>query len=203
MKVIIGECSSKKVVIRVTFDAGALADHGGKWPLGTAHLVEHLIFQGTSFLTNEELMRKLAMLGADYNGLTWNDKVSFYVVVPMENALEAAELLRDMITDRIFDNDLFEKEKLVVLEEERDSKDDVESNVIDRLYKFLCDGPLAVPIIGSKESIKSITLEQAQSFYDFYYKPQNLLLTISGHSEIDFYSISNLFGPNSGKFRKF
>jgi len=203
MKTVIGECSSRKVTIRATFDAGSSIEYGTDWGFGTAHLVEHMIFQGTNDMDNKELTRKLAVLGADWNGFTWHDKVSFFVVVPAENAVEAASLLQSMLFKRQFDKQLFDKEKLVVLEEEHGSRDDVDSKVIEELDAFLCDGPLSAPIIGTEESIKAISFEEMQQFYQHFYKPENALLVITGPEDTEFNHIIDIFGKDTGKFNKF
>jgi predicted Zn-dependent peptidase len=203
MKAVIGECGSRKVTIRATLDAGAALEYGSDcWQFGTAHMVEHMIFQGTNDMTNKELTRNLAMLGADWNGFTWHDKVSFYVTVPVENAVEAAKLLQGMLFGREFDEQLFDKEKLVVLEEERGVRDDVESNIIEKLDKFLCTGPLSASIIGSEDDIKSITFDDIQKFHGYFYKPENLLLTVTGPEDAEFNHIIDVFGKDTGKFKR-
>lgn len=203
MKTVIGECSSRKVTVRATFDAGAASEYESNWKSGTAHLMEHMIFQGTNDMTNKELTRRLATLGADWNGFTWHDKVSFFINVPAENAVEAAKLLQAMLFNRQFDKQLFEKEKLVVLEEERGTRDDVESNIIEELDYFLCKGPLSTSIIGTEQSIKAITLDEIQRYHKHFYKPENLLLTITGPKYTEFNNIIDVFGKNTGKFNRF
>lgn len=202
MKFIFGETGSRKATIRVTIDAGAAVEYPNVWTSGIAHLVEHMIFQGTNNCSHAELTRALATLGADFNAATWHDKVSFFITVPAENIVQASMFLKDMLLDRKFKEDLFEKEKFVVLEEERGSRDDIDSNVIEELDGFLCKGPLAEPIIGTEESIKSITLEEVQEFHRFYYQPDRMLVVVTGPKDVDCKAIAELFGGDTGKFKR-
>ncbi len=202
MKCVIGENNSGKATLKITMDAGANVEYPNAWTSGIAHLVEHMIFQGTNDISHKELTRRMAMLGADMNAATWHDKVSFFVNVPAENILPAATLLRDMLLNRKFDQDLFDKEKLVVLEEERGTRDDIESNVVEDLDRFLCKGPLSQLIIGSEESIKSITLEEVHEFYKFYYQPSKMLFVITGPESIQFGEIQDLFDTKFQRFQK-
>ena len=173
MKVIFKECESKKVTIMATFDAGSNLEYN-KWTPGTAHLVEHMIFQGTKDLSHEEIVKKMASWGVNWNAATYYDKVSFYINLPQENSLEASKLFSEMIFNEKFDQELFNKEKLVVLEEEKDARDNIDIELFKELLYFICKGPFSIPIIGNENSIKSITLEEAQSFHNTYYKNSGL-----------------------------
>lgn len=202
MKVITETLSSRRACIRITFDAGSNVEFGGVWTPGIAHMVEHMVFLGTKDMTADELNRQLATLGCDYNAGTYQDKVVFYIVVPAENALEAARLMKKFLFDGVFFESDFQKERDVVLEEERGGRDDIDSCVYESLFTFLCDGPYSIPIIGSADNIKSFTLDEVRRFHKHYYRPERMLLTITGPETLDTISIINLFGTNDGLFRR-
>lgn len=201
MKFIFEQCSSRKATLRVTLDAGAAVECG-QWTSGMAHMVEHMIFQGTNSMSHEELTKAMGMLGVDWNGATWHSKVAFYVTAPAENIFEAAKLLHGMLFHRRFDQKLLDKEKLVVLEEERGCRDDIDEVVAEEINRFLCDGPMALPVLGTANSIASIELDEVQAFYDRYYRLGNMLVVLTGPEGTDVGAIEGLFGKNSGKFRK-
>jgi len=203
MKFIFEQCGSRKATLRVTLDAGSALEYGGKWTPGIAHVVEHMIFQGTGSMSHEELTRAMGMLGVDWNGATGQSRVTFYITAPAENIFEAAKLLCGMLCHRKFDQKLLDKEKLVVLEEERGGRDEIESIIAEKFDKFICEGPIAAPIIGTVKSIKSIKLEEVQAFYDQYYKPSNMLVVLTSSMEsTDAQLIGELFGKNTDKFKK-
>lgn len=202
MRLIFGKNSSKKAVIRLSLDAGSGVEFGGAWTPGIAHVVEHMMFQGSNKLSHDDLVRNMARLGANFNAYTSHSKVSFYVEVPEDNFLNAAELFSAMFFDRKFSREDFDKEKNVVLEEERGSRDDINSLVWEHVCKFICNGPMSAPVIGTEESIKSITLEELQAFYDNFYKHKNMMLTITKSSEKDVKKVAKLFGGDDGIFEK-
>ena len=201
MKLVYGKCGSRKATIRVTIDAGSSVEHGGKWTPGLAHLMEHMMFQGSKNLTHEELTKSMARLGATWNAFTSHNRVSFFINAPCEKALEATKIFSDMMFDRVFDGDDMEKEKLVVLEEERSSRDNIDRIIYEEMDKFLCKGPLALPNLGTPDTIKSIELDEVQDFYNHYYKPQKMLVTITG-SDVDYERIGALFGEDTGRFTR-
>lgn len=202
MKFVFERCGSMKATLRVTLDAGSAVEYGGKWTSGLAHVVEHMIFQGTNSMNHAELTQAMGRLGVDWNGSTWHAKVNFYVTAPAENILEAAKLLHGMLHGRKFDGGLLKKEKLVVLEEERGGRDDIDSVVSDKFNKFICDGPISVPIIGTAKSIRSVSLEEVQAFYNKHYRPANMLVVLTGPDTVPVGEIEELFGGNTDGFRK-
>ncbi|MFA5048224.1 MAG: pitrilysin family protein [Patescibacteria group bacterium] len=202
MKAIFEFISSKRVCLKATFDAGSNVEFGGNFTPGIAHFCEHMVFLGTKDLSPDELNRQMATLGADWNAGTYHDKVCFYIIVPVENAFKAAELLKKVLFDGQFNNESFEKERDVVLEEERGGRDDIDSCVYESLNIFLCNGPYSAPIIGTEESIKAITLDELRKFHKNYYRPERLLLTITGPNELDINTIISVFGDNDGEFKR-
>jgi predicted Zn-dependent peptidase len=202
MKLVFGENGSRKATIRVTIDAGSCVEYPNIWTPGIAHFVEHMIFQGTNELSDSELAKKMAMLGADQNAATWNSKVSFFVTVPAENIFPAAVLLRDMLIDKKFNQEYFDKEKLIILEEESGGRDNVDNSIVEKLYQFLCRGSLSRPIIGTEDSIKSITLDEVQEFYNHYYRSDRMLIVITGPESVNHDEIGELFDTKMNRFRK-
>jgi len=74
--------------------------------------------------------------------------------------------------------------------------------IIEELDKFICKGPLSKPILGTEKSIKSIALDEVQAFYEHYYKPSRMLVTITGSNDVDYEGLGNLFGKNTNRFKK-
>lgn len=201
MKVITGKTNSRMACVRITFDAGANVEFG-KWTSGIAHLLEHSVFISLKDMSPEEFNKRMGTLGANVNAGTYQDRICLYFTCPAENVIEASKLLKKVVYDGAFNNELFEKEKLVVLEEERDGRDSIDDCVGEELNKFLCVGPYAVPIIGTEESIKSITLDEVKKFHKYYYRPERALLTITGPESMDFDAVVEVFGENDDKCKK-
>jgi predicted Zn-dependent peptidase len=108
-----------------------------------------------------------------------------------------------MMFNRTFTEEALVKEKLVVLEEERGYRDDIDVVIAKELNKFLCTGPLSKPVLGTVESISSITLKEVQEFYYQFYRPANMLVTITGPSEVDWDCLKSFIGKDTGRFRRF
>jgi len=197
MKLIFGQTGSKIATVRVTFDAGSSVELD-QWTSGIAHLAEHMVFQSPKNTTHQELMRIMAKLGVSWNAFTSHAKVSFFINAPHENIEEATRYFSDLMLNRKLTSEAFLKEKMVVLEEERGSHDDIDTKIYEELDKFLCNGPLAIPILGTKESISSIELDELEEFFGAYYNPSQMLVTITSPNP-DHEKLGELFGK-PGRF---
>jgi len=200
MKLVFGQTGSMMATVRVTFDAGSSVEPG-KWTSGIAHLSEHMVFQGSKSFSHQELTRIMARLGVSWNAFTSHSKVSFFITAPNENIEEATKVFSDLILNRELKSEAFEKEKLVVLEEERGSHDDIDGKIYEELDKFLCKGPLAIPILGTQESILSITLEELESFCNTHYTVPKMLVTITSPNP-DHQKLGELFGKPQKSFQR-
>ena len=192
MKLVFGQTGSNIATVQVTLDAGSSVEYD-KWTPGIAHLAEHMVFQGSTKMSHKELMCTMARLGVSWNAYTSHSRVCFFINAPHENIEEATKHFSDMILHRKITQESLDKERLVVLEEERGSQDDVDSKIYESLNAFLCEGPLSMPILGSRDSISSITLDEINRFFDHYYKPSRMLVTITSPNP-DHQRLGELFG---------
>ena len=200
MKVICGTHGSPKVTIKVIFSAGSALEYN-KYKLGLAHFVEHMVYQESSSMDPQTLADAMAFLGADWNASTYHNKVSYYVNVPSENALLAAQYLSEMILNRKFSDKYFDQEKNAILSEKKQDDNDVYFSLSARSDEILFNGPYSIPIIGTNKSIESIDLIDVQNFYDKYYQSKYMLLAISGPEGTDFDTIISMFGENDDKLK--
>ena len=193
MKTLYIPTESKIAVIRLNIDAGSAAEYKN-WPYGIAHLLEHLMFRGTaSGLDSGELNRKLAYLGADYNAYTSHNRVVFYISIPEENLIEASKLLKDMIFERNFNQEIVDEEKLIVLNEKNMREDDIDTIIYQELFKTICSGPMAIPVIGTNSSIDNITANKVQEFYEKHYVRSHMQLSITCKDEKAAKKVADIF----------
>lgn len=153
---------------------------------GFAHLFEHLMFQGSKNLGKMEFVRLVQENGGILNGSTRFDFTNYFAVVPshkLETLLWAeADRMRGLdITEENLTN-----QKGVVGNE-------VKVNVLNQPYGTFpwIDLPMAAftswynshNFYGELAHIEAATLEDAQSFFDKYYSPQNAVLVVTGDFE--------------------
>ncbi len=149
---------------------------------GLAHFSEHMFYKGTDKLKDGfEVMRSLDGLGADFNAYTSDEETAFHISVGSEKLLPAAEILFDILANSKFADTEIEREKGVILEEINMISDNPMIFVSVLAQKlFFGETSLGRPTAGNKESVKVLKREDFLTFHNNYYRPNNMILVITG-----------------------
>ncbi|MDD2497074.1 MAG: pitrilysin family protein [Desulfitobacteriaceae bacterium] len=148
---------------------------------GVSHFLEHMLFKGTEKRNAKQIAESLETVGGQINAFTSKEFTCFYARVLSENFGLAADVLSDMFLHSLFREDETEKEKNVILEEIKmyeDTPDDLVHDVFART--IWQDNSLGQSIIGTAESVQSLTREQLLSYYRDTYTPQNIVIAVAG-----------------------
>ena len=153
---------------------------------GMSHMLEHLLFNGTSKMTQRELYDLTDKIGGYNNANTSEYYTNFMMVTPSENIVEGMKIQAGMLFDSILPQDNFEKEKGIILEEIAkslaDSKEQLYRNSIDILYE---GHALSLPTLGTYETIKNINRDYVYNFYKNNFVPNNMLMSVIGNFKAD------------------
>jgi len=143
---------------------------------GISHLTEHLVFEGRKDL--EEELRKL---GALSNAYTTLDHTMYYFEVPKENLKKALEIFLPAIFTPSLTDDIFKREREVVLKEEK-FRDDEPSSLIVKIgfEKSYINHPYKYPIIGESALLKQLSLKDLEEFHRRNYVPNNAVISVVG-----------------------
>ena len=149
---------------------------------GISHLLEHMMFKGTSKVSSDDYERLIAKFGGVNNAFTSYDYTGYYELFPANRLPLALELEADRMTNLLFNEDEFTKERQVVMEERRQRTDD---NPLAKAYESfrllaLPDSPKGESIIGPMSELESIELSELKDWYKAWYAPNNATLVIVG-----------------------
>lgn len=148
---------------------------------GISHMIEHMLFKGTTHRSAKQLANDMALIGGNLNAYTSKECTSFYVTTLDTHLPLAIDILGDMICNSLFREDDIEKEKGVIIEEidmYEDSPDDLVHEMLQQ--KAWKDHPLGYIISGNKENVSSFTREQIVDFYGKHYTADNIVISIAG-----------------------
>lgn len=180
--------SDPVVAVALTSHVGSAREKAGR--TGFAHLFEHLLFLESENLGKGGLDKMSARIGgAGANGSTSRDRTNYFQTVPKD----ALEKMIWAEADKLgyFINTVTEpvlaKEKQVVKNEKRQSYDNRPyghnfSVISKNLYP--ATHPYSWEVIGSLEDLQNATLEDVKSFYNRWYVPNNVTLTIAGDFDV-------------------
>ncbi len=153
---------------------------------GMSHMLEHLLFNGTTTRTQKELYDEVDLNGGYNNAHTSAYYTNYMMVTPSENILKGMELQADMLFNSILPDDKFEKEKGIVLEEISKSlagsQEQFERNTSAVLFN---NHALSLPTLGTYATIESLSRDDVFNFYKNNYVPNNMILTAIGNFKND------------------
>ncbi len=180
LRILYGESHASGLVAAAAFvGAGAARETEGM--NGAAHFLEHLLFNGTTQRTQEELYRDTDLIGAYSNATTRRDHVVYLMVVGAEDLDGALEIQSDMLFHSVLPPDKFEKERGIILEELARSRSNRSRYAGEELTRLLGQGTAdALPILGTEESIASLDRDAVHAYYQELYVPANMTLLVLG-----------------------
>src|SRR5712671_1468185 len=133
---------------------------------GVTHFLEHMIFKGTPHRTALDVNRDFDKIGASYNAFTSEENTVFYASVLPEYLPQAVDILSDILRPSLRGDD-FDMEKNVIIEEIGMYDDQPMWCAYDNAKKaFFNEHPLGNSILGTAESIATLTRDQMQAYYD-------------------------------------
>jgi len=153
---------------------------------GIAHLFEHMMFKATLNHEEGEFMQLLEAAGApDVNAWTWNDETVYLQSLPTGNLDLIASLEADRMQNLKVDEETFETERQVVINERRlRVENDPYGQLNERLWNLAFEThPYGRPVIGWRPDLDAITIEACKTFYRTFYSPSNATLIVVGDLE--------------------
>ena len=183
--VVIEDNRAPVVVHMMWYKVGSADETSGK--SGIAHFLEHLMFKGTETMEPGEFSRVVAANGGYDNAFTSYDYTAYFQRV----ASDRLELMMRMEADRmrnlVLDDEDMLTERDVVVEERAQRTDSNPGALFSeqrRAAQFL-NHPYGRPIIGWRDEVAALTLQDALDFYALHYAPNNAVLVVAGDVDPD------------------
>ncbi|WP_410198327.1 M16 family metallopeptidase [Aequorivita ciconiae] len=187
LQVILHQDKSDPIIaLAIQYGVGSNREVTGR--TGFAHLFEHMLFQESENVPQDQFFKIIQDAGGTLNGGTWKDGTVYYEVVP-KNAMETVMWLEsdrmgfliNTVTQAAFAN-----QQEVVQNEKRQRVDNNPYGhtgyVIDK--NIYPEGhPYNWQVIGELEDLQNATVEDVKEFYDRFYGPNNATLVLAGDFE--------------------
>lgn len=176
IKVIYKETTSKLTSISISVDAGACKE---KDLLGLAHITEHMVYKGTKTKSEKEINNILSSIFAFQNAMTNYPYVIYYGTLLNEDFEKGIELFSDLIINPIFDEKGFCEEIEIIKEELEEWDEEIEQYCEDKLFlNSFTNRRIKYPIIGRREDLNCIKLNDVKNFYNENYSPSNISIAV-------------------------
>ena len=151
---------------------------------GVAHFIEHLLFKGTEKRSAKDIAEAADEIGGQMNAFTAKECTCYYMRVLDYHLPRAFDILSDMLMNSTFKEDDVEREREVVLEEEK-MVEDTPDDLVHELHfaRSWSDHRLGSSILGTAESIVGLDRAKAKRFFGEFYVPDNLVVAAAGNVE--------------------
>ncbi len=149
---------------------------------GISHLLEHLLFKGSSlYKTAKDIARALDDKGGYHNAFTSEETTGIQARIASEYEVTAASVVMDVLGNALLRPKDIEREKPVVCDEIRmyDADDRDRTHVLNMKLLY-GDDPLGWPIAGTTKKVSAMTPAVIKSFYRKHYVPESIVVALSG-----------------------
>ena len=182
------------------YKAGAIDELSGKG--GIAHLLEHLMFRGTSKVPDSTFNDIVAQNGGDANAFTSHDFTAYHEFVDISRLEVIMALEADRMADLQITDEAFDKERKIVFQERQQRVTNSPTARFSELLERTLwqDYPYARPVTGTESEIMNLSKADAEAFYQRYYTPDNAVLVLAG--DIDYHTAYKLSKKYFGKIKK-
>ncbi len=175
--------SDPLVHIDVTYHIGSAREQLGK--SGFAHFFEHMMFQGSQNVADEQHFKVVTQSGGDLNGTTNSDRTNYFETVP-KNQLEKMLWLESDRMGFLLEAITAEKFEIQRATVKNERGQNVDNRPYGRLNEtinqmiFPREHPYSWPVIGYMSDLDRGTVTDLREFFSRWYGPNNAVLTIGG-----------------------
>jgi zinc protease len=168
------------VISQVWYKIGSIYEPKGL--TGISHMLEHMMFKGTTKFKPGEIEEIVLNNGGQQNAFTSHDYTAYYQYWGADKLEESFDIESSRMSDLTLNENLFIKEKEVVKEERRMR---IEDNPQGYAYETLIDlaynpNPMHHPVIGWMNDIEDYKLADLDKWYTSYYAPNNATIIVVG-----------------------
>ncbi|MDH5488779.1 MAG: insulinase family protein [Rhodospirillaceae bacterium] len=190
-----------------TTSAGIWVDAGARFEApnvgGVSHVLEHMTFKGTKKRTAQSLAEEIENVGGHINAYTSRENTAYYAKTLKEDLGLAIDIVSDLVINATLDNDEFERERGVILQEINQANDTPDDVVFD-LFQLAAypDQPLGRPVLGYFDGISAMERDTMHGYMKDYYRSEAMVLAAAGklkHDEVVAMAESHFADTPTGK----
>ncbi|MBD2092635.1 insulinase family protein [Microcoleus sp. FACHB-1515] len=167
------------VVVDVWARAGAAAEPAA-WA-GMAHFLEHMIFKGSDRLPPGAFDALIENRGGVTNAATSHDYAHYFIHTTPRDLSVTLPALAELLLNAAIPDEEFDRERLVVLEELRQTDDDPDSVIYQaQMESVFPNHAYGRSVLGSPDTLMAMSPAAMRQFHQTYYQPENLTIAIVG-----------------------
>jgi zinc protease len=161
--------------------------HEGRWlGAGLSHVLEHMLFKGTTTRPGSRIDQEVQEAGGYMNAYTSFDRTVYHIDVPNTGARTAIDILCDIMQHATLPPDELAKELDVIRREMDMGQDNPASRSGRRLFETAyTKSPYRFTIIGYPDIFNELKPENIRDYYTEKYAPNNVFYVVAGDIKND------------------
>ena len=171
--------SAPVVEVMVFYKVGSRNEGVGQ--TGMSHLLEHMLFKGTTTLKPGDIDRAFDRVGAEINAYTTDDLTVYHETLARENLPLALKIEADRMVNSVFDPAEHKREMTVVRSELEGDENSPDSLLYTAVMATAFQAhPYRWPVLGWRADVENVSRDEMFSYYRNYYVPNNAILVLVG-----------------------
>lgn len=151
---------------------------------GIAHLLEHMAFKGTERRSARQIAEEIENVGGEVNAATSTETTSYYARVLKDHVPLAVDILADILTESVFDEEELRREKHVILQEIGAANDTPDDVVFDKFSETAYRGQtIGRAILGTPETVLSFSPGEIRNYLSRNYTTDRMFVVAAGAVE--------------------
>ncbi len=164
--------------------AGSCWDSPAK--VGLSHLLATVIMKGTQYRSSLEIAETVESIGASLGA----DAASDYWLISLKTVVadfpEILALAAEILRYPTFPKAEVELEKRLVLQSIRSQQEQPFNVAFNQLRQSMyADHPYGSSILGTEESVPTLTQQDLVEYHQAYFRPDNLVISLSGRLSLE------------------
>ena len=148
---------------------------------GITHLIEHMMFKGTSRHSAFDISATIESVGGYINAYTNNEYTAYHAKVLSDDLPLAVDLIADILQHSVIDTQELKREQEVILQEIGRSLDTPDDIIFDHFQTTAYpDQAIGRPVLGSKETISTMERQTLLNYMRRHYNGQSMVLAAAG-----------------------
>jgi zinc protease len=168
------------VAVRAYVRTGSIYE-GQHLGSGISHLFEHVLSEGTTNRTKQQMDDEVQAIGGQSNAYTSYDVTAYHLTTASQYFQKALELTADQLQNATFPEKEV-KTQIGVIHNEMNMGEDDPDRVLYKLFYSTAfqTHPVSYPVIGHREIFDKLSREDIVNYYKSHYTPGNTVLSIAG-----------------------
>ena len=149
---------------------------------GISHLIEHMVFKGTTRRRTHQIARRLESVGGYLNAFTAKEHTCYYARALDAHLGRTIDTVCDLVQEPLFPPKELLKEKAVILEEMKMYEDSPEDVIFENFESIVYpDHAFGRPVIGFQDTVSALSREDLLGYMDYRYTPNRMVLAVAGN----------------------